>query len=637
MKTNRSLQTRMKYPFPRKFWKTTIFTLTLIVLTLGFYSLVVKDISNPLSGGGDTDYWEYTGFYLAKNIHFLPFPSLDLVNNQSFYPYGVNAVFQPWGIERDFFYAIFYSLFGIGGWFQIYYLISISIAFSGTFLLLYRDYGFARSLGAGLLMTAGSFYAVNKYPGHGGQAIVHWTVLSFTLDFLLVKRCVLRQRISFEFILLRFLLLVLSLGQELTYVAGFALTSLTVSLIFIIILFAWRWQKERYSKDIFLLVIRSWQQDIRTHKLVFGLLIFSILFFTYFNLPIVLQISRLAKSFDFSNVPSGSWWVSPLRLLVPFFPFINPSKPFVNRIFNDVPEGVALEGSPGYFLLILGGFGLWHARKQIAIFIPLILIFVACVFYYPALNVFPWFQFFRLGGRSTIIYPIILTLFALHFQWPAWKPGIKRLASFLILLIACLEFFTFYSFKMGYQPYAFAPDFWEYMATVKAQPGEAVLDFPFCAIGGNAVGAAEGVCPYYGRTMAVFSLRRFHEKKVLGQYFGRLHPDQLSSMVAAGWPKLFSPDSNNVHEASRQTRCFDDKEWRFFEDFYRFNDFAGINLYTDLLPTACVEDFYQRFGRPIKETTVPLTGKVVFIPKLSEMRNQVNKEKGKLLKLDQSN
>lgn len=624
----------MKSIFPTTFSKLLIFTLALVALIFGFYSLVVKDIFYPLSGGGDTDYWEYTGFYFAKNIHFSPFPSLNLVNDQSFYPYGVNAVFQPWGTERDFFYAIFYSLFGVGGWFQIYYLISISITFIGTFLLLYRDYGFARSLGSGLLVTAGSFYTVNKYPGHGGQAIVHWTVLSFIADFLLVKRCVLRQRISFKFILLRLLLLALSLGQELTYVAGFALTSLAVSLFFIAALFAWRWWRKQVSKDEFLSIIRLWKQDILTNQLVCGLFIFGILVVAYFNLPIVLEISQLAKSFDFSNVSSGSWWVSPLRLLIPFFPFINPSKPFVDQIFNDVPEGVAFEGSPGYFLLILGGFGLWHTRKQIAIFIPLILIFVACVFYYPVLKIFPWFQFFRLGGRSTVIYSVVLTLFALHFQWPEWKPSVRRLASFLILLVACLEFFTFYSFKMGYQPYVFSPDFWDYMATVKAQPGEAVLDFPFCAIGGNAVGAAEGVCPYYGRTMAVFSLRRFHEKKVLGQYFGRLHPDQLSSMVAAGWPKLFSPDSNNIHEASRQTRCFNDKEWRFFEDFYRLNDFAGINLYTDLLPIACVEDFYQRFGPPIKETTVPLTGKVVFIPKPSQMRNQVDKEKGKNLKLD---
>jgi hypothetical protein len=624
----------MKYTLSRPFWKPVVFTLTLAVLILGFYSLVVKDILHPLSGGGDTDYWEYTGFYLAKNISFHPLPTLNLTNNESFYPYGVNAVFQPWGIERDLFYAISYSLFGIGGWVQIYYLVSISITFSGTFLLLYRDYHFARSLGAGLLVTLGSFYTVNKYPVQAGYAIIHWTTLSFIADFLIVKRCVLRQKLSFQLILIRLLILVLSLGQELGYVAGFALTSFAVSAFFMLALLVFRWQKRQISLDKIVLILGSWRRDILSSKFTTVFLSASILCVLYFNLPLVLEISRSAKSFDFSKVPSGSWWVSPFRLLVPFLPFLNPSQPFVNEIFKDVPEGIGFEGSPGYFLLILGGFGLWHTRKQIAIFIPLILIFITCVFYYPALRIFPWFQFFRLGGRATMIYPIVLTLFALHFHWPEWRLGVRKLTLFLILLVACLEFFTFYSFRTGYQPYVFASDFWDYMARVQAQPGEAVLDFPFCATGGNAVGSAEGLCPYYGRTMSNFSLRRFHEKKVIGQYFGRLHPDQISYLQAAGWPKLFFPNSTNIFEASGQTRCFYRNEWQFFENFYRLNDFAGINLYTDLLPQSCVEDFYQRFGRPIKETTVPLTGKVVFIPKPSQMRNQVDKEKGKNLKLD---
>ena len=632
----------MKSPISFKYWKLAIFTVALISLILGFASLVVKDIVYPLSGGGDTDYWEYTGFYLAKNLQLSPFPQLDLINNQTFYPYGVNAVFQPWGTERDFFYAICYLLFGVGGWIQVYYLISIAITFSGTILLLSRDYGFAKSLGAGLLVTACSFYSINKYPMHTGYAIVHWTVLSFITDFLLVKRYVLRQRVSLRFVLLRLLLLMLSLGQELGYVAGFALTSFTVSGFYIIGLLIYRWRKNEITADTVLCFLKSWRQDTQIRPFTYGVLIAAIFGITYLNLPLVLQISQAAKSFDFSALPSGSWWINPLRLLIPIFifPFINPSQPFFDRFLQDRPEGFfTFEGSPGYFLLILGGLGLWHARKQLAIFIPLIVIFVACIFYnpadFPTLKIFPWFAFSRVAGRVTIIYPVILTLFALHFQLSAKKLIIRRLLSASLVLLACFEFSSFYYLRtINYQPYVFDPTFMDYMATVKAQPGKAVLDFPFCVIGGNVVGSAEGLCPYYGRMMHNFSFQRFHEKKVVGQYFGRLHPDQLTPLISAGWPKLFSPNSDNIFQASRQTRCFNEKEWQFFESFYYLNDFAGINLYTELLPPACKEDFYLRLGSPIQETVVPLTGKVVFIPKPLQMRSQVDIQKGMRLKLE---
>lgn len=61
---------------------------------------------------------------------------------------------------------------------------------------------------------------------------------------------------------------------------------------------------------------------------------------------------------------------------------------------------------------------------------------------------------------------------------------------------------------------------------VKQQPGEAVLDWPFCVAGGNGLGL-DNLCPYVFKNGAAFALRRFHEKKVVGQSFSRLHPSQL--------------------------------------------------------------------------------------------------------------
>jgi hypothetical protein len=120
------------------------------------------------------------------------------------------------------------------------------------------------------------------------------------------------------------------------------------------------------------------------------------------------------------------------------------------------------------------------------------------------------------------------------------------------------------------------------MSYVKNQPGEAVLDWPFCVTGGNGIGAIDGLCPYFFTIGSIPAMRRFHEKKVVGQYFGRLHPSQIEPYLQAGWSQMFVPDKLDLFKGTRQSRCFTTEEWSFFTDFYKFNDFAGINLYVVL-------------------------------------------------------
>ncbi|MHC5730870.1 MAG: hypothetical protein ACYTXY_43560, partial [Nostoc sp.] len=126
----------------------------------------------------------------------------------------------------------------------------------------------------------------------------------------------------------------------------------------------------------------------------------------------------------------------------------------------------------------------------------------------------------------------------------------------------------------------------------------------------------------------------FHKKKVLGHYFGRLHTSQIQPYIDAGWDKLFAPDNQDILKASHQKRCFSSEEWTFFTDFYKLNDFAGINLYLDFLPQDCVNNFYTRFGKPTVETKVPGAGLVKFIPKSSKLRNQANLNLGSRLKFE---
>lgn len=559
---------------------------------------------------------------------------MNIINNQVFYPYGVNTVFQTWGFERDIFYAFFYSLFGIGSSLQFYYLLTLIITTIGTFLLLVRDYGVFRASGAGFIVSFFNIYAIHKYPHHLNIAVVHWTTLSFVADFLIVKRIALRQHVSLNLISVRACLLILSLGQDLGYIAGYALTSFTVSTLFIALLIGYRClKKEVRLMNLFQRTRETYQREFLVSPGTYLALIGFIAVIGYIYLPLIFQISREAKSFDFTGMFSGYWWANPLRVLLPFFPFLNPGQGVIETVFRDLPEALG-DASPGWFLLILGTVGFWQARRKIIIFIPLLLVLLLCLFYHPlqipTLKLFPWFAFNRVGGRSTVIYPVILCLFALHINFNHLRLQSRQLLCAVLVLLACTELYTAYSFKLNYQPHLLDNTFFTYMEYVKQQPGEAVLDWPFCIHGGNHI----SLCPYYKSNSGIYTMRRFHEKKVMGQYFGRLHPSQIEPYLKAGWDYLLVPDNSDDSETTRQARCFYPAEWSFFTDFYTFNDFAGINLYVELLPDNCVSQFYARFGTPAVETVVPGAGKVKFIPKSPELRNQVDLALGANLKFD---
>ncbi|PZV13474.1 MAG: hypothetical protein DCF22_10660 [Leptolyngbya sp.] len=677
----------------------TISWIAIISIFLVFSNLIIQNFSSPLSGLTGFGPWrelnhdfvdlqEYNGFYFVKNLFFNPFPQLHLLHNQVFYPYGTNNVFNPWSFEANYFYALLYSFFGAGPWLQIYYLLSLLICVVGTIALLKREYGLLRAVGASLLVTFGNFYAIYKYPHHFQQSIIHWVTLSFIVDFLIVKKVVLRRPITLKILLIRSCLLFLLLGQDLGYMAGFGLTSFAVSLVFIFSLSLYRFlQKEFQMKQLLSQAINNYKKTFLASPGSYLILISINLVIIYLYFPLALQIAREAESFDFSDVQISTLWVNPLRILTPLIPGISRAEINFGDEFNDLQE-TSLDSTPGLFLVLLGAIALWQNRNQLTPFIPLLITFSFCLLYIPGrlfvaltlkeigllilsalglwitqkrmilfvplililftlllvnptlfllptLKLFPWFAFNRVAGRCTVVYPVILTLFALHIRLDTLSDSVsadlsvrkRQIAAGLLVGLACIELGTVYSFRSSYQhPEPLKADFFAYMNTVKQQPGEAVLDWPFCIASG---GGAESICPYYFQSSGIFALRRFHQKKVMGQYFGRLHRSQVAPYFEAGWDKLFFQDAI---DPTRQSCCFNQKEWSFFTDFFKFNDFAGINLYSDRLPIHCIPEFYTRFGFPMAETTIPGAGRVVFIPKSLELSQQVSLTLGKRLK-----
>jgi hypothetical protein len=588
---------------------------------LVFGRLVGIRLSGPLAGAADVSIWEYMGYYVSRNLHFRPFPQLDLTTDQAFFPYGINSVFQPWAPERDAFFALLFSLDGPGPWLQIYHLLSVFITLVGTYGLLRGEFGAKRAAATGLLVTFLNFYAVAQYPNHFNICIIHWTVLSFLADFVIVRRVVLRRAISLRLVLLRLALVSLSMGQDLGYVAGFALMSFVVSTGFVLVLTAWRWwRRSAAPSSSYRDVRRHIDQEMRQHWVTIGALVLVLVASTFAYPPVALQIASAARSFNFAGTPSGASSSRSWRLLLPYLPPFHPGASMV-----------------GWTLLVLGAGGLYCARRSWRMYVPVLTILFLCLANrpsdFPTLKIFPWFAFARIADRATVIYPLIFAIFTLSFDLSAFGSRAVRVLPGILAIMGAGEVYTSFFDRNGPKLYEYSPEFFAYMQAVREEPGEALLDWPFCVTGGNGVGSAQGLCPYYEKNHDDLGYAPYHQKKLVGQYFGRLHPSQLEPFLRAHWEHMFAPDDVNIFRARGQTRCLDQDEWSFLSDFFALNDFAGLQLHTSLMPASCAEQFFARFGPPVAKLSLPDGDELAFVPKPNALRSKVNPGLGRSVTL----
>lgn len=574
--------------------------LGVLTATLGIW--IVGNFSGPMSDGGDTDQYEYVGYFFAKNLTLWPWPQLTLTSNQSFYPYGLNQVFLDWGFERDYWYAFCYWLNGpVGPYLQCYYVYSLVVSAVGTFLLLRPRFGAPRSFVAALVVSVFNAYAVFKFPGHMNICVLHWTTVCIVATYRLLADLSNRKPVSLVYWLLWVWLHVQVLGQELGYVAGYALTFTTLATpVLAFLLYRQHPNARLWAAQVPDFIAAEWTRQRNAILLLSGLLLLSL----FLYLPLTIQVATTAWQFDFRVVSLSPLWSHPARLFLPHLPGLDAFAVSYQRWLHDSYESYG-QGSPGLYLTLLAGVGLWQTRHRVALWLPIVLMLVLCLLYHPVLlptlRVFPWFSFNRHGGRSSIVYPVLFVLLTLPLRWPAGGAG--RVAAALLGLLMLSEWTYLMQLRLYISTPVVSADVLHYCATVRQQPGVAVLDFPFCTIGADGTGDAEGLCPYYDQQNAVFTFRRFYDKKAVGQYFGRLHPDQITPFLRDGWPRLLTPG-----------HAFTDVDWRFLDDFLRKNNFAGINLYPDLLTPAQVAGFGQHYGPSVAQTHFPKAGTVVFLP-----------------------
>ncbi len=597
---------------------------------------VVRDLSSPLIGPRDTNQWEYLGFYVSENFDWTPLPHLDLDTDQVFYPYGVSSVFQSWGLERDLIFSACLRWLGDGPWLRGYYLVSLLIGWVGVYLLLYREVGHRRALIASLFANLFNFYGLNKYPYHLNIAVYHWMILGIVVDGLIFRRVVARQWPGLRLWLIRGCLTLLVLGLDLAYIAAFSLLSLTVTLTIVGLLQLYRRRVSSHQPSnrqaLWQQISTIYRRDWCRHRTVCAALLAVMLCLGWLYVPPILGIVQAAGSFEGEPelIVADQRVImaaSPLRLALPYLPAFHPRTPGFN--FHDQPEGLGA-GSVGWTLLLAALLGTWgHLQnRRLLILLPLVVLGALLVFYsplLPTLKLLPWTRFTRVASRTTVVLPVLCALVSLGIPWASLTRARKIVVTMAFLLLGATELSVAYGLNHGrHRVHRPTESFLTYMDHVRQQPGEAVLDWPFCVVAGNGVGL-DTLCPLYEATHTVSSTRRFHRKKVVGHYFGRLRHSQIAAHLNAGWPKLLA----TVDEQ----RCFSPEEWTFFTDFFALNDFAGIQLYPDHLPAACVEQFHRRFGASTATTKLWATGRVDFIPKSDVLRSKVDLEAGQGLQL----
>jgi hypothetical protein len=589
----------------------------LLVLGLAAYALfVVQDYSGPLVGGrdyegnyrGDANYFEFLGYYVRDHYRFGLAP-ISFLTTDVAYPHGTHIGLLSWCAERDLFHAAMLRLFGPGAWLQLYVTLGMAIGAVGVTAVLRPSFGVLRASLVGFAASFFNFYAWYKFPYHVNCAAVHWVNVSIALDAATMRAASRGERLRTSQLVLRVALVALSMGLDLGYVAGHALTSFVITAYYV-------WSElglrdRRLLARFALIFPESPREDLRREPGAIAIAAALASVAIAFYLPFVAAVVKDTAAYPMTEA-NGNFWASQLHALFPYFPGVHPTSSLVRGLFG-ADEGIG-EYAPGYTLLAAAGIGIALTRKRGArpVFEPHLVMAILVFVFHPrwtkTLQMFPWFAYYRVAGRGTLVLPILLALVAAStFDWP-------KLAKRVVGALAAIEFATATLLVSEYRPAPFEPAVKAYFETVAKAPGQALLEWPFCIASANVTITRE-LCPYWDITSTAYANRRFHGKSTISVYLSRVHPLQFKRWIDEGWEGMFMPDDPTREHPKRELRCFDDAQWARFDVLYTQHDFAGIQLYADLLPGACVEAFHARYGAPAAEATLPRGGRVEFLPR----------------------
>lgn len=615
----------------------------LVVLVLAVQAYLALCIYKPWGvffGAGDMGGYGFGEMFFRKNFGWWPLPHVTLWTDEIAYPYGIEFVAHGWSLERHYFTTALRALFEVGPWLQTYALLGQLVGVIGTAMLTRKQLEpWPRALVL-LAVSCFSFAAWCKYPAHMNLSIIHWAVLGIVADALWYRH-LLAGTLTVRRVAWRVALLFAVLGLDIGYVAGLSLTSFTV---FCVAALAHRAGPLASRAELARVPARWWHDlglavravgsewHARPAALVAPLIV--TLGLAYLYLPILAHVVLRFGAYSFGH--SGIWWANPLRLVLPWFPGVPEQGPFITQILSDSPE---MQGamSPGWTLTFPAALGAWCiVKRRLRVGYPLLALVALLLAYhpenFPVLKALPWFRELRVAGRVSLVFPVLFALIA-GCGVPPWVAermsrgeGARRRLRLLAIawaLCAVAELAGFAHLHRFMQPVAAAP-LLAYTSAVRAAPGSALLEWPLCVAGGNGVGTRQ-FCPLYGRNEVTMGLADLHDKKLVNFYLGRVARSQLSPLYEAGWSSLLRDGSDDGERYfDKLPKCLDEAGFAFFARFLALGDFAGLQLYPDLLPAGCPQEFYARFGAPCAETTLPGPGRVQFIARPAALAGQTD-------------
>ena len=522
-------------------------------------------------------------------------------------PYPGGEAFQPWCLERDFFTAFLLTCCGPGPWPQWHWLIGVLASFFIIRQVALRDLGPGRAWLLAGLATFGNCYALLRLPVHLNIAACHWLSVVLVVDSLILWRIGQQRRIPWDLVYLRIAFSALCFGLDPSYVCGASITIgiAVLSCICAVVFWRCRWHHRRW-KAFFRAALSGLDRSVWPRRLAFTAIILVIGIY----LPSLLSIVIEVRSFDFSGVPAGAWWTSPLRLLLPILPSTNLF------ILGDVPE-FAWDGSPGLAILLLAASGLIAGGRRSLCFLPLIFLILAAACIRPDgwwnWQVLPWHGFCRVGPRALlIVVPIASTIGLL--AWPWIVPGIRMWIAPVLLMVFSAEASTAFSCRLPVnQTWLPSNDFTNLMVEIRASPGAAVLDVPPVIVGGNGVGVGLPSLPMILDSQA--SLSVFHGKQVVSAYRGRIHPQSIASHLDSGWDRWIDllcrgPPSNAPPAAQNR---YLDQATDFAQALSRRIHASGMLVYPQLLDSQVHAAFIRRFS-PAQSAAFPPSGTISWYP-----------------------
>ena len=613
-----------------------VYGVVVLLLTALVAVFVAGGLGGPIVHMSDSGQYVFTSFYFSHNISWWPLPHLDLETTWTLYPYGTDHVFLHWCFERDILTTLADRLAGPGPWLQLYFLLSLVVTAMGSFFILRREIGSFRAGAVGLAVSFLSYDAINRFPYHQPHSCPHWTTLGLLLDYVLVRRYFSGRPWSLRLIATRLVVVLLSLGLDLGYLAGLSLTSFCLVGVYLAAHFLWRHRGRlgQLPSEAASTLSRALTGGPGRRAQLAGLATAAAVL-TWLYVPLAYQVATDASRYDFSGLQELTKWSHPLRLLIPFLPGFNPAT--LRTSIPDSAEDWGFGFSPGLGFVLLAAVGLVTGRRSLAVVAPFLTLLALCLTFhpvsFPTLKVLPWFRFARVTARATAVFPALLA--TCYLGLPAWSDTGRRLRGVLVSIVLLLVVETATAYGLILDHRRTDPDlevstaFLQAMETVRRTPGEAIFEWPF------AIAPRSGKLGYYhGFLSGIFQLAQFHHKRGMSTYFGRLHPENLAEMKRAGWPDLFFPKPLYSPQ-SRQRRDFTPEEWSFVERFVQAGDFAGIFLYPDLVHPATIEGFHSRFGPPTAEFSLSKQlGRVQFIPKREEWRGLVDIERARSLRLE---